>query len=348
MRFFAFVIMPLCAVIGACQAEPASIVEGDRLDDPILVKVATPKAVREASRFQATGTVRARSETVLSFPTSGRVQSMGFDEGARVDAGTLLARLDPAQVGAATASAEAEVERAKAEYDRQKFLFDRGWVTAPRIQNAETELAAARARLRSAQFDSARSRIAAPVSGTVLVRHVEPNQIVNSGQPIITIAEDARGFVLAVRVSDRNLAQLTIGQPVEVGIPALGPETLNGQIVEIGAQSEAGTGTFEVEIALPPGRDLRSGLVGEASFLLGIQADREPLVKVPSLAIFDARAGEGFVFVEEGGRAKATLVEIARVDGTATLVSSGVSENARIIVSDIERLQTGQAVRTNP
>jgi RND family efflux transporter MFP subunit len=333
------------AALSACGDAPPPLVDDDAADETLLVQSAPTLAVEAAPALTVTGTIRARSETVLSFTAPGRVQSIGYDEGARVPAGAVLARLDPSQVGAATAAAEAEVRRAQDEYNRQKFLFDRGWVTAPRIESAKAALDTARAQLRSASFDSARANIIAPVSGTVLARHVERNQIINPGEPIITLAESARGFVMRVPVSDRYLDRLTLGASAEVTVAAIEPQTMSGEVIEIGAQSDASTGTFLIEIALPARANLRSGLVGDATISLARKASDEALIAVPSLAVFDARAGEGFVYVERDGLAEAKVVTISSVDGDATVISSGIGAGDRVIISDIARLRPGMPVR---
>lgn len=335
----------ILAALSACGGAPTPHPDDDATSEALLVQSAPTSALQAAQTLMVTGTVRARSETVLSFTAPGRVQSINYDEGAKVSAGAVLARLDPSQVGAATAAAEAEVRRAEKEYNRQKFLFDRGWVTAPRIESAQAALDTARAQLRSASFDSARANITAPVSGTVLVRHVERNQIINPGEPIITLAESARGFVMRVPVPDRYLDRLTLGASADVKISAIEPQSMSGQVIEIGAQSDASTGTFLVEIALPARESLRSGLVGDATISLSRKASDDALITVPSLAVFDARAGEGFVYVETDGVAEAKLVTIDKVDGDATIISSGLGSGDRVIISDIERLRPGMPIR---
>ncbi|MEL7188632.1 MAG: efflux RND transporter periplasmic adaptor subunit [Pseudomonadota bacterium] len=340
-----FILAATLAGLAACSAGPSEDSQGSQGESALLVRTATPTTVENDGILNVTGTVRARSETVLSFTAPGRIQAINVDEGAQVGAGALLARLDPSQVGAATAAAQAEVNRAQEEYNRQKYLFDRGWVTAPRIEGAQAALDTAKAQLQSARFDSGRANMRAPVAGTVLVRHVEPNQIINPGEPILTLAESARGFVMRVPVSDKYLDRLQIGASTQVSIAAIEPETMSGEVVEIGARSDDATGTFTVEISLPARTNLRSGLVGDAAISLSKKDADSTLIAVPSLAIFDARAGEGFVYVEEEGVAKAKVVTIDRVEGDATILSSGITKSDRVIISDIDRLRPDQAVR---
>ena len=352
-----FLAVAAALALSACGGgEAAEVAEADApqeantaAEEPELVKVASPELVANTRTLNATGTLRARRETQLSFSAPGRVAALNVNEGDYVKNGALLARLDPAQVGSANVAAKAELDRAQAEYERQKYLFDRGWVTAPRIEAAEAALKSARAQVRSTEFDTRLARISAPVGGIVLTRHVEPNQIVAAGQPVVTLAETARGFVLRVPVTDRDLVSLTVGAPAMVTIDALGGKPIKGQISEIGALSNAQTGTFEVEVSVPNMRGLRSGLVGKVEIVLADGGASDRLIGIPAMAIFDARAGEGFVYLarERDGKLTAALqlVTIERIDGESALLSGGIAEGDRIIVSGIDRIKPNSAIR---
>ena len=91
----------------------------------------------------ATGTVAWRRETSLGFTSAGRIATVAVDEGDSVRPGQLLAALDSTTVAASVAAARAERDRAAAEYARSAKLFEQGWVTRPRVDNARATLAAA-------------------------------------------------------------------------------------------------------------------------------------------------------------------------------------------------------------
>ncbi|WP_164158287.1 biotin/lipoyl-binding protein, partial [Sandarakinorhabdus rubra] len=98
------------------------------------VRVATVQPASGTSDLVVAGTVRLKRETPLSFNTPGRIAAILVREGDRVAAGQVLARLDTTSLGAAQASARAEVVRAAAELKRSEDLFRKGWVTAPRVE----------------------------------------------------------------------------------------------------------------------------------------------------------------------------------------------------------------------
>jgi RND family efflux transporter MFP subunit len=309
------------------------------------VRVAEVKPVSGAAQLDVAGTVRLKRETPLSFNTPGRIAAILVREGDRVAAGQVLARLDVTALGAAQASAQAEVVRAQAELKRSEDLFRKGWVTAPRVEQARASMAAAQARARAAGFDVSLAVLTAPAGGIVLARPGEPGQIAQPGQTVLTVGEMNQGFVLRLPLSDRDAARVRPGQPASVTIPALGTAPLAGQVSEVGARGADGTGTFRIEVALPADRRLASGQIGSARLTLGPAAADAPLL-VPATALFAARADEGFVFVLEPvtRRVRQRLVTLGGIDSAGVTVVAGLQAGERVVTTGIDRLRDGQVV----
>ena len=309
------------------------------------VRTAEVVPVSGTATLDVAGTVRLKRETPLSFNTPGRIASISVREGDRVAAGQVLARLDTTALGASQASAQAELVRARAELRRSEALFAKGWVTAPRVEQARASMAAAEARLRAAGFDVALAVLTAPTAGVVLARPGEPGQIAQPGQSVLTIGELSQGFVLRLPLADRDAARVRTGQPARVSIPALGGTPVDGQVSEVGARGDDGTGTFRVEVRLPPDPRLASGQIGSARLTLGPATADAPLI-VPATALFAARADEGFVFVLEPvtRRVRQRLVRMAGIDSAGVIVVSGLKAGERVVTTGIDRLRDGQVV----
>lgn len=290
------------------------------------------------------GTVRLKRETPLGFNTPGRIATILVREGDRVAQGQVLARLDATPLDAGLASARAEAVRADADARRLEELFRKGWVTAPRVETARATAAAARARVRQTGFDVGLSVLHAPTAGFVLTRPAEPGQIVNAGQTVLSIGEFASGHVMRLPVADGDLARLRLGQPAEVRLPALGDAAMRATVSEIGARGDDATGTFRVELRLPPDPRLRSGLIGSASFDLPGPANGP--VSVPATAIFAARADEGFVYVHDAGTGRVRLrqVAIGSVDDRAVTITAGLREGEQVVTTGVDRLRDRMVV----
>ena len=167
-------ILGLAATLAAC-GETAAPPPAPAPAVPVRVVSVAP--VSGVTELDVAGTVRLKRETPLAFNTPGRIAAIMVREGDRVQAGQLLARLDTTALGANQASAAAEVVRARADMKRAEDLFAKGWVTAPRVEQARATMAAAQARARAAGFDVTLASLRAPASGVVLARPGEPDQI---------------------------------------------------------------------------------------------------------------------------------------------------------------------------
>lgn len=311
----------------------------------VLVSLASAQPASADGGVLASGTVRAKRETALSFLTAGRVAEVRVEDGERVARGQLLARLDTTAVGAGAATAEAEAVRAQAELRRMKTLAEKGWITRSRLESAEATAAAAQAQVSSTGFNVRFARIYAPTAGTVLRRHVEPNQIITAGTPVVTIGEASSGYVLRVPLPDADLARISLGQGAAVRIAALGPQPLSATVTEIGARGDERTGTFEVELTLPAAPGLRSGLIGEARIRVAGAGDA---VAIPVSAIWQARADEGFVYVVDPKTqiAKARLVTLGPIDDREVVVTGGLAPGEQVVRAGVEQLRDGSRVTT--
>ncbi|MEY3267949.1 MAG: hypothetical protein RL480_709, partial [Pseudomonadota bacterium] len=174
------VVLPM--LLGACSGAPPPPPAESALV-PVAVAMVVP-ASGDASLL-VTGTVRLKRETSLGFNTNGRIAAIMVREGDRVAMGQILARLDPTSLAAAAAAARAEADRARADYRRLAGLFDKGWVTAPRVETARAAVAAADARVQQAGFDVGLATIRAPSAGVILRRPAEPGQIASPGQTVL-------------------------------------------------------------------------------------------------------------------------------------------------------------------
>ncbi len=311
----------------------------------VPVRTAIARPVSGTTDLLVAGTVRLKRETPLAFNTPGRIAAITVREGDRVAAGQVLARLDVTSLGAAQASARAEVVRAAADVKRSEDLFAKGWVTAPRVEQARASLAAANAAARAAGFDVSLAVLRAPAAGVVLSRPGEPGQIAQPGQTILSIGEMGQGFVLRLPLADRDAARVRQGQPASVTIPALGDATMAAQVSEVGARGDDGTGTFRIEVKLPADPRLASGQIGQARLMLGPAEPGAPLI-VPAPAVFAARADEGFVFVLDPvtGRVRQRQVALGTVAEPGVIITGGLKSGERVVTSGVDRLRDGQVV----
>jgi len=146
------------------------------------------------------------AEVRVGAERAGRLVRVLVEEGARVQKGQLLAEIDSDELRAELAEASAHVTEAAAEVRladatlaRRRKLQEEGVVAAHDFDQAERDFATAQARALTARatvtrYEAllAKSRIAAPIAGTVTVRKVDAGQMVETGDHAFTVADLAR------------------------------------------------------------------------------------------------------------------------------------------------------------
>ncbi|MCZ8295350.1 MAG: efflux RND transporter periplasmic adaptor subunit [Rhodobacteraceae bacterium] len=339
LRFLAVLLLPLVmACSNKTETPPAT--------GPLAVRVAQVGADNSGDAVETAGTVALREETALAFTSGGRIARILVNEGDPVRRGQLLATLDVTPVSSGLDAAIAEQNRARAELRRLEPLMDKGWITRPRYEAAVAAAQSADAAVRAQRFALDTARIVASGDGVVLARPAEPGQIVAQGMPVLVIGQAASGFVLRAPLSDREAVRLERGAPARVVLEALEGEALTGSVLELGSRADRATGTFQVEIALPPDPRLRSGLIGRASITASPPGDLAAPLLVPPLAIFGARAGEGFVFVLDAqNRVRLRKVRLGEAEDGGVKVLAGLKPGEWVAIAALDRLQDGMTVR---
>lgn len=338
-RFLALMLLPLAAGCSNSSAPPPP-------PGPLTIRAAQVGAGPAVDTVETAGTVALREETVLGFTSGGRIARILVNEGDRVRRGQLLATLDTTAIASGLDAALAEQSRARAEIRRLEPLMAKGWITRPRYEAAQAAAQAADAAVKAQSFAVDTARIVASGDGVVLARPAEPGQIVAQGMPVLVVGKAASGFVLRAPLSDREAVRLTRGAPARVTLEALEGAALAGSVLELGSRADRATGTFQVEIALPADPRLRSGLIGRASITSNPAAGASAPLLAPPLAIFGARAGEGFVYaIDAQDKVRLRKVQLGEASDHGVAVLGGLKAGEWVAVAALDRLQDGMTVR---
>ena len=234
-------------------------------ETPLSVAVVTVEKTQAVRHLSLTGELAARETLNASFPTGGRIAEIAVDDGDRVRAGTVIARIERFQQEQALLSAQAQLTAADAELTaarddnaRQTSLLERGATTRAAQDAAEHRLAAAVARRAQAEAELARAQEAlddtvlrASAEATVIRRLAEPGQVVGAAQPILELAQ-GDGFDAVFEVPEALLSQASATAPPEIRLSPLNRPGIwvAGQVREISPLVNTASGTVEVKVAL--------------------------------------------------------------------------------------------------
>ena len=152
---------------------------------------------------------------------------------------------------------EAQIAHAQREYE----IYSQG-PDPDEVALAKARLANAKAQLAAAQATLDNLELVAPFDGTISELKAKPSEWVSPGQPVILLADLSRLRVETTDLSEIDVAQIDIGEPVIVTFDALPDVVVNGTITRIAPKANEGSGvnyTVIVEIAEIPEK-LRWGM----------------------------------------------------------------------------------------
>ncbi len=229
------VVLLSATVFQALQADPAA-----------RPAAAAPRGTER--RIAAEGRVvpYPGAEVVLSAERGGRLLSVRVEEGQRVRRGELIAEIDGRELRAARDEAAARVREAEAELrlaqlnqERRQRLLSEGVVATLEVDQAVRDLDTSRARLETARaeverYDAqlAKTRIVAPISGSVTARAVDAGEMVDAGAHVVTLADLGRLRVEG-EADEADAGALRVGAPVEIEVPGHPERTWRGRIEEV-------------------------------------------------------------------------------------------------------------------
>ncbi len=330
-------------------AGAASPQDGMPAFPPAKVQVASAELRDMAATVEASGTVVSLNDARVATEIEG-VLAWIADVGTAIEAGDVIARIDPRLPRIAVARARARVARLEADLrfreqqlGRAENLAANNNVSATLLDEsraerdrADNELADARAELERATGDLERTQVRAAFAGHVVARLASVGEYLAVGEVVIRIVDTHRKEI-TLPAPIALTAFITPG--IKVRARHAGVERMHKvrAVVPVGdavsrmveVRLEAGDSDWlvgsPVQVSLPAGRPQRA-----------VAVPRDALVQ---------RGGQSFVYrVTDGGTAEQVAVEVRQTVGLWVAVGDDVRPGDRVVIRGAERLMPGQPV----
>ena len=351
---FLIILFCLAFSLPACQEKP-EIIETVRSIKTMTVNAQTAEQIRKFS-----GQVAAVDSSDLSFQVGGQVISVKVDIGDRVKKGQVLAVLDPETyqlevdaTKAELAKARDNVTKSKAEYERQKRIFEQGAGAKRYVEVSEYQYKSTRsavtyqmARLDLANRNLRKTKLISPYDGTIAWRSVQPNEEVRVGQKVFEInATGDKEVQLAV--PETTIDRIKVGGPATITFPTLPGETQKGRISYIGSAAIQAN-AFPVKVALLASNEkVKPGMTAEVNLFINTEIP-QPGYRVPIQAILPvdhAKKGYAFVYDPKSSTVKKTSIRLGDAQHSEAIVFEGLTAGDIIAVAGVSFLADGMNVK---
>jgi len=343
---------------GANRYETAAVARGD------LVQHVT-----------ASGTLSAVVSVDVGSQVSGKISALDVDFNSLVKKGQIVAEIDPTVYDAARRQAEGELASAQADVTLKRQNLERKKILVPLkaasqldLDQATAELAEAEATvtiqeaaLESAQANLGYCKITAPVDGVVISRKVDLGQTVNAAMntPVLfTVAQDITKMNISAAVSEADIGQVRVGQPVDFTVDAFSDEVFHGAVTQVrkSPTTTQNVVTYETIISVEnPGQKLFPGMTADVSILV---SERKDVLKIPNTAlrysppdgaVYDGTPQEKldrsqrlvYSTSADGVKLKPDLIKTGITDGTDTEVTEGLKGGESVVTSTLAAATKG-------
>ncbi|MEP6590434.1 MAG: efflux RND transporter periplasmic adaptor subunit [Gemmatimonadota bacterium] len=260
-------------------------------------------------------------DAVVAARSTGMIDSIAVDIGARVRAGQLLARIESADQELALAGAEASLDHSARTLARALALSRMQGMTSADSEQIEFQHREAVLAQRKAKRELELTRISAPFAGVIVARYVGAMRLVAAGDTLFRVAE-AEPLLARIRMPEAAAAAIRVGNHAQV-LAAGGASAGVATVARIGPAVDPASGTREVILRLArTGRALPG-----AAVTVHIGSERRLVLTVPRRAI----APDGYVLVTDGTRTTVRAVVLGRDLGDGLVeVVSGLRRGERL------------------
>jgi len=347
---FRLALISAVAALAACS-KPAPPEEPVRA---VKVLVVASDGIRSGAEYAAE--VRPQTESRLGFRVSGKLLRRAVEAGQHVNAGQVLAQLDPQDFKLSSDAARAQLaaavanrDLAAADFKRFKDLREQNFISSAELERRDVALKAAQSQMDQAQAQlavqgnqTAYTTLVADAAGVVTSVDAEPGQVLAAGTPVVRIAQDgARDVVFSV--PEDKVGKVKPGSAVEVRVWA-SKAVFQGKVREISASADPVTRTFTVKVALASADGLP---LGSTVSVVPQALDRSgpAVIKLPTSALqHDGKAAAVWVLERASMTVRLQQVAIDTADGNEVVVTGGLQPGMEVVAAGVHVLSPGQKV----
>ncbi len=193
-----------------------------------------------------------------------------------------------------------------------------------------TDVQAAKARVQAAQATLNMAFIIAPVDGTVTQASPLPGDQVSVGMPAFRI-DDLSGLLVDVQVSEVDINNIAVDQPVSLTFDAISGKSYHGQVVEVSQAGDPSSGAvnFTVTAKITDGdSQVKPGMTAAVN-IITFQVKDQLLVPNRAVRIVD---GNQVVYILKNGQPQQVQIKLGASSDTMSVVGSGNLKEGDLVI----------------
>nr|WP_159063790.1 efflux RND transporter periplasmic adaptor subunit [Thaumasiovibrio occultus] len=318
-----------------------------------VVQPARPAVIEDVQRSTMSslsfhGVVRSSERADLSFRQSGKLVELLVEEGDRVEAGQVLAKLDQRQLQIALNSANTELRKAQADYKRGLQIFESSQaISRSDLEKLQTQRDLSRNRYADAKRNLDDATLVAPFAGVIAQKNVNNFAQVQANQVVYSLQDLSQLEVVIEVPSQEFLANDEHRNQEAYGyVDGFADTPLDLQYKYFVSEANPLTQTYSVILGFTdmkglnvlPGMTVRVEGKSEANAETGV-------IMVPLAAVQPNNMGEQFVWaVDAEGNVQQRVVTVGELVGKSVIINAGLEVGDRIVTVAANSIQPGMQV----
>jgi len=351
----------------ACGEKPAPPAAA-----PPEVLVATVVQRDVPITLELVGQTRGSEDVEIRARVEGFLEEVAFVEGSLVRKGQLLYRIDPRQLQATLATAEADLETwksrlVKTENDTRRLtpLAKQQAVSQQELDNAVAAENAARAQVQASKSVAERTRIdlgyatiSSPIDGLIGTTLVKAGNLVGRGEStLLTTVSRVDPILFRAGISEAEYLRLARRAeeakksndkkvPIELVLADGSTHPQRGTLDVIERAVDAATGTLTIQFTFPnPDGILRPGQYGRVR---GVMETRPNAMLIPQRAVQELQNLYNVAVVGSDNKLAMKTVTVGPRVGSLWVIESGLTTSDRVVVEGLQRARPGMTVSAKP
>ena len=311
-------------------------------NDAVTVKTQSISATTSDKKLSVSGNIEGNKTVRLGFMVAGRINFIAAEEGQKVQAGELLASLDPESYQIAKDMADANLDQTQDEFNRLSKMYATKSISESDYTKINTALKVAKSQQQLQAKNLKETKLYAPNSGILLKKLTEKGEIIGIGLPLFVVS-DIRTVKVNASIPESELHNLHIGNTANVYVSSLDKD-FSGKITEIGSVAEATTRSFTAKIEIKnPDLQIRPGMTAEIKIKTN---GTESFVAIPAEAILHDIDNSSYVFIADTIKNQAfkRTISLGNILDNQIEVVSGLTPGEPVIVSGQQKLSNGSLI----
>ncbi len=322
-----------------CGEDPGP--SGPQGPPPPAVEVRAVISEDFTDRADLVGTLRAVNAVEIKAEIAGVVSAIAFDEGEKVEAGTLLFRIRDAEQRARLAEARARVALGRDQFERTQRLASKNAAAEALVERHRAELEMVKAQLSLAQVELDRTRITAPFSGRIGHRLVSLGARIEPEDVLVRL-DTVDPIDLFTAVPEWALPLVRVGARLDLEVAAYPGQQFPAVVSYVAPSVEESGRSVSIKARAPnPKALLRPGMFADIKVDLG----RRNTILLPLEAVMNDADGAFVWRITEGEVAERAAVEVGARDGARVEVRSGLQEGDRVVTAGTHKVFPGAVIR---